>query len=362
MTNVVTAPANALSVAKQQLAKLKADDSNQTFKGIYPLLDTPLIGEANPATVYLSQYQGTSKKTHTKRLSQISRYCGAPRNDYQWINWSIFTAPRIRAFITDLYEPEIVNGEYKQRAPNTLNGYLATLKGVMKIAFKAGLITHMQWTDIQDLKSLKNDASPAGRMASQQETQDLEKAVDDMRLRNPAKAARDRAIFRLAFFSGIRRHEFSHLDYSHLNLNEGTLIVLSKGGKRPTIELSQDVISALVEWLAFRGNGPGAIFTRVLITGDITDQRLSDEGIRYLFNSYSKVLGSERITCHDARRTFCSNVLDDDEIDPKTAMDLMRHSSFNTTALYDRRSGTKRRSVVDRLSKSILNGTPEDEK
>ncbi|UTW03064.1 hypothetical protein KDX31_17315 [Amphritea atlantica] len=32
------------------------------------------------------------------------------------------------------------------------------------------------------------------------------------------------------------------------------------------------------EWLAFRGKDAGAIFTQVLITGDITDQRLSDEG------------------------------------------------------------------------------------
>lgn len=357
MTIKETITENPLVVAKRQLAKLNGHTSHiDEPAGINPLLDRPLIGEANPATVYLSQYQGTSKTTHSKRLRQISKLTGAPDYDYQWINWATFTAERIRAFITDLYEPYFDENKYKQRAPNTLNGYLATIKGVMKIAFKAGLISHMQWMDINDLKSLKNDASPAGRMASQEETQAIEKAIDSMTSRNPPKAARDRAILRLAFFSGIRRHEFGHLDMNHLKLGEGTLKVHGKGGKRPTIELSKDVISALAEWLAFRGQEEGAIFTRVLGNGEITDNRLTDEGIRYLFEYYSKAAGTERITCHDSRRTFCSNVLDDPDIDPKTAMDLMRHSSFSTTALYDRRSGAKRRSVVDRLSKNILDG------
>lgn len=315
-----------------------------------PLLREPLLGEANPAIRFLARFQGQSKTTHLSRLRRIANLLGAPHSDFRYLNWAKFTAISIEALLKELYAPFFEAGRSKRRSPNTMNGLLDTLKGVMRQSFKIDLITQKEWIEIQEIKVFKNDVALAGRMAEPVETQKIEEAVDQLAKVNPAKAARDRVIFRLAFLAGVRRHEFCNIDVHHYKFESGLLTVRGKGGKIVDIEIGKSIIEAMDQWLAFRGHEDGALFYRVTKTGEITDKRLSQEGIRYLFNSYTSRLDIPKLTAHDARRTFCSNILDEPGIDPKTAMDLMRHSSFNTSAKYDRRGGDKRRDIANRLS------------
>ena len=343
---------STVSKAIEQLKELEAPSQIQAVSTVTidHLLDDPLIGEANPANLMLASYHGTSRKTHESRLRRIAKTLGCPRDRYEYLNWQTFTAVRIQSFLNDLYEPWIENGRSKRRSPNTLNGFLDTLKGVMKKAFKLDLIDQRQWGDIQEIRAYKNNVPLAGRMAEASETKLIEDHLNTVAKANPAKASRDRAIFRLSFLAGIRRHEFANLDIENYDFAHQLLEVRGKGGKIVQLEIGTEVIEAINHWIAFRGNESGALFFRINKTGDITEARLSPEGIRYLFQSYTTKLGIPKLTSHDGRRTFCSNVLDDPDIDPKTAMDLLRHASFNTSAKYDRRSGRKRREVANRLS------------
>lgn len=343
----VPVAATALAKAQTELAKYYSTSAGATEDH---LLSEPLVGESNPAYLMLAKYHGSSKRTHESRLRRIAKTLGAPGDRYEFLNWQNFSAVRIQSFLNDLYEPWIENGQVKRRSPNTLNGFLDTLKGVMKQAFKLDLIDQRHWADIQDIKAFKNNLPLAGRMAEADETKLIEEHLDLVAKSNPAKAARDRAIFRLAFLAGIRRHEFANLDVEHYDFVHQLLEVRGKGGKIVKLEIGKQIIEAIDHWIAFRGTEAGALFFRVTKTGNITEDRLSPEGIRYLFNSYVTQLGLPKLTPHDSRRTFCSNVLDAPDIDPKTAMDLLRHASFDTSALYDRRSGRKRREVTNSLS------------
>lgn len=344
--------------ARTQIKAVQRHPENVTFptsEYVSPLRATPLFGERNPAVCFLARYHGQSARTHASRLKRIAYLLGAPDSDFHWLDWAVFHETRIRAFLNNLYEPYFERGEYHRKSANTLNGLLDTLRGVMREAAKLQLISQAELRAILDIRNFRNDRPLAGRMALQEETQAIEAALDRVRKRNPTKAARDRAIMRLAFLTGLRRHEFSLLDMGDLNLYEAQLRVHGKGGKVQAVELGQQVIEALREWIEFRGTGSvgeggSALFLRVDKTGSVQGCRLMSAGIRYLFHEYTQFAGIRKITPHDARRTFCSNLLDHPDIDPKTAMDMARHSSFDTTARYDRRTRQKRKSVANWLS------------
>jgi integrase len=333
-----------LENAKQQLSTLTAME-NESFH----LLNETWEGESNPANQYLSKFNGTSKSTHISRLKRLARMLGNFDGNYLYLNWRYFTALRIEAFIKEMYEPYYEKGVLKRKSPNTINGYLDTLKGVMKRAFKSNIIDQKEWVEIADIRSLKNNLPPAGRMAEPEETAKILESLNDKRKENAPKAARDTAIFKLGFLVGIRRHEYSLLVVSDFDSMNKKLLIKGKGGKVVNQEISDEVADAIEDWLMFRGREEGCLFFSISKNGNITDKPLTESSIRYLYSSYGLNAGIKKLTSHDARRTFSSNVLDDPHIDPKTAMDLLRHSSFDTSAKYDRRSGRKRNEVVNRL-------------
>jgi integrase len=79
--------------------------------------------------------------------------------------------------------------------------------------------------------------------------------------RQDAKAARDRALLRLAFDLGLRRGELASLDLEHLDLGEGTLAVLGKGQEgRELLTLPPETVAVLHAWLEQRGRKPGPLF------------------------------------------------------------------------------------------------------
>ncbi len=79
--------------------------------------------------------------------------------------------------------------------------------------------------------------------------------------RQDAKAARDRALLRLAFDLGLRRGELASLDLEHLDLEAGTLAVLGKGQEgRELLTLPLETTAVLHTWLEQRGLEPGPLF------------------------------------------------------------------------------------------------------
>lgn len=120
------------------------------------------------------------------------------------------------------------------------------------------------------------------------------------------------------------------------------------------LELAPETTETILAWLQYRGLEPGALFTAVSKADKpLLGRRISPSGIGYLFKIYCQMLGINKLTPRDSRRTYCSSVLDVLDvlgIDPKTAMDMARHRSFDTTARYDRRGNEKRKRVAAKLS------------
>lgn len=347
MTETILAKSQAeiLANAKKQLIAIKpkpAEDHDH-------ILNETWSDESNPAIQFIQMYTSQSKKTHLSRLRRLAGLLGCPNRDFTFFDWTYFTAIRIESLINKMNEPYYENGVFTRKSPNTINGFLDTIKGVMKRAYKANIIDHKEWTSIADIKSIKNNLPKAGRMAEKEETQSLINKLSNKSKVNPPKAARDLAIFRLAFMNGIRRHEFALFTVSDYDSMARVLTTRGKGGKIADLNLNSESANSLDNWLEFRGREDGPLFLAVHKNGNISDKGITDSAIRYLFETYSKEAGISKLTAHDSRRTFLSNILDIPGIDPKTAMDLARHSSFDTTALYDRRSDERKKEALEQL-------------
>ncbi|WP_286241110.1 tyrosine-type recombinase/integrase [Neptuniibacter halophilus] len=366
--NQVSKPTSLIAAeAKQVMASFeRPEQALVADEGVNPIRSTPTAaGESNPVTVFLMRYHGTSLTTHKRRLRQIAGHLGAPGSNPHYIEWSLMTEIRLLAFLNELAKPYnkpikkkdadgtlIETVEKVKRSPSTLNGYLDTIRGVLRQAFKLSIITPLQWEGIQDIKPIKNQRPLAGRMVQASETNAFEKYLNELALHRPVKAARDRAIFRLAFLAGIRRHEFCKIELEDFEPNgtPGFLRVNGKGDKIVVLEINEQVSEAIRLWIEHRGTDAGPLFYRINRRGDLIKVGISQSGIGFLFSDYCERLGLSKLTCHDGRRTYCSNILDLPGIDPTTAMGLLRHSSFNTTAKYDRRDGRTRRAAVNQLT------------
>src|SRR5690554_6150313 len=77
------------------------------------------------------------------------------------------------------------------------------------------------------------------------------------------------------------------------------------------LELAPETTETMLAWLQYRGLEPGALFTAVSKADKpLLGRRISPSGIGYLFKVYCQMLGINKLTPHDSRRTYCSNVLD----------------------------------------------------
>jgi integrase len=107
-------------------------------------------------------------------------------------------------------------------------------------------------------------------------------------------------------------------------------------------------LQALRDWLAVRGDAPGALFTRIGKGGKLTHEGLTAQAVYYVFDERAEAAGVAAFSPHDMRRTFAGDMLDAG-VDIATVQKLMGHSNVSTTAGYDRRGERAKKDAAKRL-------------
>ncbi len=157
------------------------------------------------------------------------------------------------------------------------------------------------------------------------------------------------------------------------DLDTHALHVHGKGQKERIVYVeAAGAYEALQAWLAIRGSEAGPLFVRIrrgghlvrvtiLDTHSIKERnsdtlaqneggtlplaRLTDQGIYAIVLERAEEAGILNLSTHDFRRTFISELLDN-QVDLSTAQKLAGHASPITTARYDRRpEATKKRAA-----------------
>ena len=212
-------------------------------------------------------------------------------------------------------------------APATVNRHLAALRGVLKEAWRAGLMDDAAYHRAADLPAVKASKLPAGREVTREELRELFAELGAGE--NPE---RDRAILALLAGSGLRRAELAALQVEDVCLRTGEITVRAgKGRKERRGWLGPDGLELVREWAD--PEGFGSLFG------------LTASGVYKMVVSAVARCDMPPATPHDLRRTFVSRLLEAGA-DLPTVQALAGHSDISTTARYDRRGERAKRKAA----------------
>jgi len=281
--------------------------------------------DQNPAAVYLAALRPTGQRSQRQALNVIAGLLtGGRQPDCLAMDWS-----PVRYQHTAAIRSQLVT-HYKAA---TVNKFLCALRGVMKEAWRLGLITAEDYQRAADVKSVTGETIPAGRALTPGELGAL--IANCSSDTNPA-GPRDCAVIALMYAAGLRREEVVNLDLENYDPTNGRLLVIGKRNKERTGYLNNGAAHALADWLAIRGSEPGPLFLAIHKGGKIQPQRMTPQAVYNLLAKRAELAGVRCFSPHDLRRTFVSDLLDAGA-DITTVAKMAGHASVTTTSRYDRR-------------------------
>ena len=143
---------------------------------------------------------------------------------------------------------------------------------------------------------------------------------------------RDRAIFELAYSSGLRVSELAGLDLEALSLDTGEVRVMGKGAKERIVPVGSAACAALAAWLDARGGLPQHDSRALFLSR--TGRRLTSRAIEQRLAAWSIKQGlSRHVHPHMLRHSFASHLLQSSG-DLRAVQELLGHASIASTQIY----------------------------
>ena len=145
-------------------------------------------------------------------------------------------------------------------------------------------------------------------------------------------AVRDRALFELAYSSGLRLAELAGLDAERVDLATGEVRVWGKGAKERIVPVGAAALQAVRAWLPVRAGvanaDPKALFvgrSGKRITPRAIERRLADWALRQGL--------SRHVHPHMLRHSFASHLLQSSG-DLRAVQEMLGHASIASTQVY----------------------------
>jgi integrase/recombinase XerC len=147
-----------------------------------------------------------------------------------------------------------------------------------------------------------------------------------------ALAIRDRAIFELAYSSGLRLSELASLDVDRVDLASFEVRVVGKGSKERVVPVGAPARAAIAAWLDTRRSYVGADQTALFVGS--SGRRLSPRSIERRLAAWAIKQGLARhVHPHMLRHSFASHVLQSSG-DLRAVQELLGHASIASTQVY----------------------------
>jgi site-specific recombinase XerD len=141
---------------------------------------------------------------------------------------------------------------------------------------------------------------------------------------------RDRAIFRIVYFHGLRASEVGALQLSSFNHADRRLMVVRLKGSLPSnAELSPDELRCLKAWIRVRGSDPGPLFPSNRRTG------ISRFQLHVLMRKYCAAAGIalEKAHFHCLKHSVATHLFQSG-VDIFTVKKLLGHKRITSTEQY----------------------------
>jgi integrase/recombinase XerD len=145
---------------------------------------------------------------------------------------------------------------------------------------------------------------------------------------------RDRTMLEVLYASGLRVSELVGLRLDQVNLRQGLVRVLGKGGKERLVPLGEEAVGWLDKYLS---EGRPA-----LVKGQLTDSvfptrrsaSMTRENFWHLIKGYARRVGiTKPISPHTLRHSFATHLLNHGA-DLRSVQMLLGHSDLSTTQIY----------------------------
>ena len=147
---------------------------------------------------------------------------------------------------------------------------------------------------------------------------------------------RDRALFEIAYASGLRAEELVNLDISSVDFDAEELRVEGKGRKTRFVPAGEPALRALARYLErargalARGDGEAALFLSK------SGRRLSTSDIRRRLSVWARHASAQgAVHPHALRHSFATHLLEGGA-DLRSIQELLGHASVSTTQTYTR--------------------------
>jgi integrase/recombinase XerD len=120
------------------------------------------------------------------------------------------------------------------------------------------------------------------------------------------RGMRDRALLAVLVTCALRRGELSRMNCEHLTMRDGRWVFLDflgKGNKTRSVAVPLWVKQEIDGWLDVAGIEKGPIFRRVLASGRVGKNALTERAVWQLVREYAAQIGIGELAPHDLRRT-----------------------------------------------------------
>jgi len=147
-----------------------------------------------------------------------------------------------------------------------------------------------------------------------------------------ALAVRDRALFELAYSSGLRLSELAALDTDSVDLRASEVRVWGKGAKERIVPVGRAAREALRDWLVVRADIRPIDEKAMFLTR--AGRRLSPRAIESRLASWAMRRGlPQHVHPHMLRHSFASHVLQSSG-DLRAVQEMLGHASIASTQVY----------------------------
>lgn len=285
----------------------------------YNLMSMMSSNPQHPVTRYLMGLRSkNSIRTQYSKLKNASERFGYenPFHD-EWVN---FTRDNLLWLIQAMISEELKS--------NTINGTIASVKGVLKELMIDKKISGDAYTHISSVKVLKTDDVEKGTYVPIQQVRDM-----FIEAHSPSEA-RNNMIIAFVYGCGLRRSEVPKIKITDIDTKQEPwkLSVFGKGAKKRKVPIPDAIKPYILEWIeSYCIDTSGFLFVQIKRGDNVTDKVLSEKSIYNVVRERAVMNG---VSPHDLRRTFISNLIDAD-VGIETVSKIVGHDSIETTKTYD---------------------------
>lgn len=324
------------------------------------LIAEPIAGPyyANPAIAYLENLKDgpgrDNKRTELRRLAFAM--WGESLETAQWGSLSAANMHWVRGQMRGV----------KTLKANTINAYLAALKGVAKMAFDMHQMSADECLRIHHIKRVPlNDQEHCEAPPSAWVNGFVQYAKDRCGYGlDGVLAKRLLAILGMLPGMGLRREEATTILFK--DIKDRRYKVMGKGDKVATLCMTQLAIDCITPWrhtVEYYANAHGKdtdsipMLFRVGKGGDMrVGERLTPQGLDYIFNRAQEdavfkgyiPASAPHYSPHDLRAFFITTIISQTR-DLSAAQKLARHANIETTTTYDTRAETRANDIARRV-------------